>query len=388
MLKSTISSGRVSILHLQPQQMTQWSIHLIASLASCASLHNSSSHGLGLCKFHLFCDIFTISESDHLPASFKLLHSFSLWAATNLLMLTPGMPGCASNQSQFPSSCCSSGLASGSRLACTTFRRQSQLQLHQLVFTRAQNPSRNPQTPHSPPGDHQHALGHSYNLGSFEACIWALETCVFWDMMWFGEVSVLSQSAFDKTKHLKWQDAFLGSIWMASTMASSIYHLPRQWSLEKSSLFLWFLKRTYALSRLFRIWHVLFQLGLRICYSHGKTGMTTFTPWLKAQLSHINSILKVHNWGTAFGHSFHIGGASFYLSQKIDPEIVCLTGHWRSLAHKAYIHAFKQIASHHLSNTLNHQFWAVFWVGCVSQSHCGWIFLSFVGEWLDLCSMC
>ena len=43
-------------------------------------------------KFYLFCDIFTIPESDHLPVSFELLHSFSLWAATDPSMLTPGMP--------------------------------------------------------------------------------------------------------------------------------------------------------------------------------------------------------------------------------------------------------------------------------------------------------
>ena len=60
--------------------------------------------------------------------------------------------------------------------------------------------------------------------------------------------------------------------------------------------------------------------------------------------------ISQHGWGTAFSHSFHIGGAFFYLSQKIDPEIVCLAGHWMSLAYKAYIYTFEQIASHHLSN--------------------------------------
>ena len=51
-------------------------------------------------------------------------------------------------------------------------------------------------------------------------------------------------------------------------------------------------------------------------------------------IAHTNSILNAHSWGTAFGHSFHIGGSSFYLSQKIDLEIVCLTGCWRSLMYK------------------------------------------------------
>jgi hypothetical protein len=69
-------------------------------------------------------------------------------------------------------------------------------------------------------------------------------------------------------------------------------------------------------------------------------------------ITHINSILKGKGWGTAFGHSFQIGGASFYLSQKVDPEIVHIARHWWPLAYKAYIHAFEQVASHHLGGLL------------------------------------
>ena len=72
-------------------------------------------------------------------------------------------------------------------------------------------------------------------------------------------------------------------------------------------------------------------------------------------VNHINSILKAHGWGTAFGHSFRIGGASFYLAQKIDLEIVRLAGRWRSLAYEVYIRVFEQIASHHLGNALDHR---------------------------------
>jgi hypothetical protein len=54
-------------------------------------------------------------------------------------------------------------------------------------------------------------------------------------------------------------------------------------------------------------------------------------------INFINTILKSWGWGTAFSHSFRIGGASFYLSQKIDPEIICLVGRWHSLAYEAYI---------------------------------------------------
>ena len=55
------------------------------------------------------------------------------------------------------------------------------------------------------------ALRTSLNLDNpFKACIWAMVTCAFWGMMRFGEVSVSSHSAFDKTKHLKRRDILFG----------------------------------------------------------------------------------------------------------------------------------------------------------------------------------
>ncbi|KAF8233068.1 hypothetical protein L208DRAFT_1269059 [Tricholoma matsutake] len=72
-----------------------------------------------------------------------------------------------------------------------------------------------------------------------------------------------------------------------------------------------------------------------------------------AAINHINSILKAWGWGTTFGHSFRISGASFYLSQKVDPEIVQLAGRWCSLAYEAYIRAFEQVASRHFGGLLS-----------------------------------
>jgi hypothetical protein len=58
-------------------------IRHIASIANRASLRDTANYGSGLRKFHLFCDIFSVPESDRLPASFELLHSFALWAVTD-----------------------------------------------------------------------------------------------------------------------------------------------------------------------------------------------------------------------------------------------------------------------------------------------------------------
>ncbi|KIK55611.1 hypothetical protein GYMLUDRAFT_137293, partial [Collybiopsis luxurians FD-317 M1] len=57
-------------------------------------------------------------------------------------------------------------------------------------------------------------------------------------------------------------------------------------------------------------------------------------------LERINSILSAWGFGTTFSHSFRIGGASYYLAQKVDPEIVPIAGRWRSLAYEAYIRSF------------------------------------------------
>ncbi|KAG1765730.1 hypothetical protein EV702DRAFT_981345, partial [Suillus placidus] len=73
-------------------------------------------------------------------------------------------------------------------------------------------------------------------------------------------------------------------------------------------------------------------------------------PMVRARaIERVNGILVSHGWGTTFGHSFRIGGASFYLAQKVNPEIVRLAGRWRSLAYEAYIRAFEQVASRHLA---------------------------------------
>ena len=70
----------------------------------------------------------------------------------------------------------------------------------------------------------------------------------------------------------------------------------------------------------------------------------------EAALEKINAIIMSHGWGTMFGPSFRIGGASFYLAQGVSPEIVRIAGRWKSLAYQAYIQAFMLVALQHLSN--------------------------------------
>ncbi|KAG0692927.1 hypothetical protein DFH29DRAFT_816938 [Suillus ampliporus] len=67
-------------------------------------------------------------------------------------------------------------------------------------------------------------------------------------------------------------------------------------------------------------------------------------------IERVNSILMTWGWGTTFGHSFQIGGTSFYLAKKVDPEIVRIAGCWKLLAYETYIRAFEQISLLHLAN--------------------------------------
>ncbi|KAH9902522.1 hypothetical protein C8Q73DRAFT_661558 [Cubamyces lactineus] len=67
-------------------------------------------------------------------------------------------------------------------------------------------------------------------------------------------------------------------------------------------------------------------------------------------LSFINGWFIAMGFGTTYGHSFQIGGVSFYLSQKVDPEVIRLMGQWQSLAYQVYICAFEEVTSRHTAN--------------------------------------
>jgi len=184
----------------------------------------------------------------------------------------------------------------------------------------------------------------------FDACIWAIATCAFWGMMRFGEATVKSRGAFNGSLHLKRQDFFAGTdldnkpyvrldlpsakTAELGTTAQSVY-LPAQCN----HCPLW------ALQNLFRIVpaepnHPLFSW---------RDIKGEIRPMVKSRaMDRINHILQAWGWGTTFGHSFRIGGASFFLAQKVDPEIVRLAGRWKSLAYETYIRAFEQTAARHI----------------------------------------
>jgi hypothetical protein len=342
-----------------PSVINNPTIELLAAIASRASLCDSSSYGSGLRKFHLFCDIFTIPETDRLPASFQLLHSFALWAATDPSTLTseisiniPLEPVSVSVVRKYLAAVRAWHIVQGwpPPLSDEDHNRINwSLRGLENMQGNRKRPIRPPITINMLRGLHA-----SLNLNDpFEACIWAMAVCAFWGMMRFGEVSVTTRDAFDPSRHLKRRDAFFGrdldgkhyvrlDLPSAKTAKpgeiQSVFMIPQEG-----------LCPIEALQNLARV----VPAGPDDPLFSWRDKHGSIRPMVKSKaISHINSILKSSGWGTLFGHSFRIGGASFYLSQKVDPEIVRIAGRWRSLAYEAYIRAFEQVASRHFGQLL------------------------------------
>jgi hypothetical protein len=195
-------------------------IEHLASLATRASLHDACSYGAGLHKFHLFCDIFSIPEADHLPATFKLLHSFGLWAVSD--PSESSISSVLQVSSSIPYELISVSVARKYLAAIRAWHiaqgwppplsddhhariNWSLWGLDNLVSSQFK-PLRPPITL-----DMLHAIKATLELSDpFDACIWAMASCIFFGMMRFSEVSVESQAAFNPTKHLTSKDIYLG----------------------------------------------------------------------------------------------------------------------------------------------------------------------------------
>jgi hypothetical protein len=198
------------------------------------------------------------------------------------------------------------------------------------------------------------SLRASLNLNDpFEACIWAMSTCAFWGMMRFGEVSVRSRNDFDKTRHIKRRDVLFGFDRDGKHYAR--LDLPSAKTAKPGEIQSVFLVPQDGLCPLeaLRNLAAVVPAGPDDPLFSWRDCNGDVRPMVKTKaIHHINTILKSCGWGTTFGHSFRIGGASFYLSEKIDPEIIRIAGRWRSLAYEVYIRAFEQVASRHFGGLL------------------------------------
>jgi hypothetical protein len=186
---------------------------------------------------------------------------------------------------------------------------------------------------------------------TFDACIWAAATCAFWGLMRFGEVTVPAYAQFDARKYLTQKDVQIsydidGKRYARLDLPSAKTAKPG----DSQSVFITDQLGVCPIEALLNLSRIV-PAGPNDPLFCWRDGNGIIRPLVKkAALGRINSILGAWGWGTTFGHSFRIGGSSFFLAQGVDPEMVRLAGRWKSLAYETYIRAFEQIASRHMAN--------------------------------------
>ena len=196
------------------------------------------------------------------------------------------------------------------------------------------------------------ALRASLCLGSsFDTCVWAMATCAFWGMMRLGEATVQSRGAFSPQSH-----ATRGSVYQDHDLKGTPYariNLPRAKTAapgEQQSIWLTPRGPLCPLTALHNMARVT-PAGPEDPLFSWRDSQGAIRPLVKtAALARVNDILARSELGSTFGHSFRIGGASYYLAQKVDPEMVRIAGRWRSLAYETYIRGFEQVISRHMAH--------------------------------------
>ncbi|TFY75593.1 hypothetical protein EWM64_g8419 [Hericium alpestre] len=185
----------------------------------------------------------------------------------------------------------------------------------------------------------------------FDACVWAATSCAFFGLMRFGKVAVRTRAAFSPVLHLCRQHVTFGKddhgkpyakLFLPSAKTAAAGKVQTVYLVEQGDNCPLAALRNLAAVVPAGADDPLFSWRDR----HGAT-----RPLLRdAAVERINAILMAWGWGTIFGHLFRIGGASFFLSRGVSPEIVRLAGRWKSLAYETYIRAFEQVASLHLAH--------------------------------------
>jgi hypothetical protein len=331
---------------------------LLRQLAIQASLQDPGSYGSGLRKFHIFCDVFSIPEPARLPASTELIYSFLLWAVSDP---DPSDP-LVQDGTLFETVSIATARKYMSAIRAWHIAQNWPPPLSEastaLILAgirgmdNIQAGSR--RRPMCPPITlvMMHTLRAILNLSDpFDACLWAQCTCAFFGLMHFGEVSVPTRAAFRINKHLS-----RGSLHFGTDLTGRLYarlRLPSAKTAragESKDVFLVEQSGLCPLEALHNLISLIPAPSDAPLFSWRDSRGTIRTTIKSTALSKINSILSAAGFGNAFGHSFHIGGASFYLAKGVSPEIVRIHGRWKSLAYEVYIRSFEQIASTHLAN--------------------------------------
>jgi len=337
-------------------------LRLLADRALLSAFSDSVSYGSALRKFHLFCDIFHVPEEHRLPATFPVLYSFAVWVSSDpdgsdsrLADGTPYEPVAVRTAKKYLSGVRAWHIVQGwpPPLQPVDFER-IQLALRGLARLEGSTRSRPPRPPVT-----LHMLQALQALldpsDSFDRSVWAIATCAFWGLMRFGECTVPSRTAYHPAKHPTTSNLFLltdshnrpyAKILLPSAKTAAPGDT-QEIILAQQSAFCP-LEALHALSYGNRQAWLLAPRSPLFSWvdSHGACRPTTKT----SALRRINSLLQQAGFDCAYGHSFRIGGASYFLSKGVDPEIVRLTGRWRSLAYQLYIRSFELVVNRHIGS--------------------------------------
>ena len=192
----------------------------------------------------------------------------------------------------------------------------------------------------------------SLNLNSpFDACVWAIAACAFWGLMRLGEAMVKSKPDFRASKDLTRGDATeardsRGRRYVRLDLPSAKTAKPG----KKQSVWLIPQGELCPLKALHNLCRVVPALKEHPLFSWSDTSGSV-RPMAKTRfMERFNNILVSKSVSRVYGHSFRIGGASHYLANGVNPEIVQLQGRWRSLSYETYIRGFEQAISLHLGD--------------------------------------
>ncbi|KIJ41422.1 hypothetical protein M422DRAFT_172414 [Sphaerobolus stellatus SS14] len=309
-------------------------MNTISSLASHATLHNTSGYGAGLHKYHIFCDIFSITEYDQLPASFKILHSFALWAAADpelipvealegvrleLISVTAIRKYLSAVQAWHFMQGWPAPL-SDEDLKCINFLLRG---LENIQASRQLMPPRPPITLQM-----LTALRLKLKIGKpFNAYIWAMALSAFWGMKDLVRFLSSPLEPLMVKLHLKKTDIYFNTDLDGSPYAC--LDLPSAKTVKAGkvqSVFLTEQKNLCPLAALRNFFQVVPAQANNPLFSWVDNRGNVRPMVKQTAIKFTNGIPTGWGWGTSFGHSFRISGASYFLVQKVDPEIIRIAG--------------------------------------------------------------
>ncbi|KAJ8583998.1 hypothetical protein M405DRAFT_747736, partial [Rhizopogon salebrosus TDB-379] len=291
------------------------------------------NYGAGLLRFHQFCDEYSISEHQRMPASEHLLAAFICsWigkvASTTAdnwlagLHLWHDYHGAPWN---------------GHNLV-----RRSRAALSKHVPESSCRPRRPPVTL-----EHMHTLYQRLDLSnSFDSAVFCIACTAFWSCCHLGELLISSINAFNPSRHVS-RSAPLHHRQTPNGISFSTLHIP--WSKTTLSA-----GADVIITKIDDITNPFTALHHHLAANNSLPPEAPFfafetvdggwapmtRPWF---LARCNQIWRDASLLELSGHCFRIGGATELLLRGTPPDIVAVQGRWKSKAFLDYWHRIESI---------------------------------------------